>query len=237
MSDSATANLELPLLLPAQAQKHVTVNDAMMRLDGAIDLVLQSLSRAMPPDTVEDGQCWGVPMGASNAWEGQGGKIAIGSNGGWIFARPKLGRRALVADRGVQAIHDGSQWVLGAVTLGSHGSGLLTGQATEDVVLGPGSSATTSLVIPSGVMVIGVTARVLTAINGTLASWSLGHSDATNRFGEGLGKGAGSWSRGLLGTPMSYWEPTPLQLTATGGQFGGGKVRVVAHWLELRLPD
>ena len=35
MADTTlTARCSLPLLQPAQAQKHVTVNDAMMRLDG-----------------------------------------------------------------------------------------------------------------------------------------------------------------------------------------------------------
>ena len=44
MSDD-TAKLGLPLLAPAQAQKHVTVNEALMRLDGMVDLVLQSTTR------------------------------------------------------------------------------------------------------------------------------------------------------------------------------------------------
>ena len=34
MPDQNTARLGLPLLQPAQAQKHVTVNDALVRLDG-----------------------------------------------------------------------------------------------------------------------------------------------------------------------------------------------------------
>ena len=33
MPDQNTARLGLPLLQPAQAQKHVTVNDALVRLD------------------------------------------------------------------------------------------------------------------------------------------------------------------------------------------------------------
>ena len=100
MPENTTANCALPLLMPAQAQKHVTVNDALLRLDGQVNLVLQSLSRATPPETVVDGLCWGVPAGAVNAWEGQGGKIAIAANGGWIFVAPGFGRRAMIADDG-----------------------------------------------------------------------------------------------------------------------------------------
>ena len=44
-----TANLGLPLLQPAQAQKHVTVNEALVRLDAALHLSLLSISTATPP--------------------------------------------------------------------------------------------------------------------------------------------------------------------------------------------
>ena len=33
-----TAQLDLPLVMPAQAQKHVTVNEALARLDAAAQL-------------------------------------------------------------------------------------------------------------------------------------------------------------------------------------------------------
>ena len=68
-------------------------------------------------------------------------------------------------------------------------------------------------------------------------SYGSGNPGATNRFGQGLGKGAGSWSRGILSAPMTYWDPAPLVLTATGGQFLAGRVRVVLHWWELRIPN
>lgn len=240
MSENTTANCDLPLLMPAQAQKHVTVNEALMRLDGQVDLVMQSVTRINPPDTVAEGLCWGVPQGAVNAWEGQGGKIAIGANGGWIFVQPGFGRRAIIADEGVTAIHDGSHWVPGAVTLGRHGSGLLARQLSEDVALGQGPSFDTAIFIPAGALVFGATARVIEGITGGATSWSLGtpgNADSLVRFGQELGKAQGSWARGLLSPPMVFWEPVPLRLTAKGGQFAGGKVRVVLHWWELRLPD
>ena len=95
----------------------------------------------------------------------------------------------------------------------------------------------TLMAIPSGAMVIGATARVLEAITGSATTWMLGNPGATNRFGENLGKGVGSWSRGILSAPMTYWNPSPLVVTAAGGQFTGGKVRVVVHWWELRIPN
>ena len=79
-------------------------------------------------------------------------------------------------------------------------------------------------------------APVTEAITGTLTGWSLGTADAPDRFGSGLGLGAGSWARGILSTPMTYWQSEPLRLTATGGSFAGGSVRLALHWWELRLP-
>lgn len=237
MSETATANNDLPLLMPAQAQKHVTVNDALMRLDGMVDLVLQSLQRVTPPAGVVDGMCWAVPSGAENAWQGQAGKIAIGANGGWIFVTPSVGRRAFVLDQGVSAIHNGTTWVAGAVNLGTHGSGLIAMQQTAEVVIGAGTVVESDLLIPPGAMMLGVTARVTQQITGTLTSWRLGTQGADDRFGQGLGRGLNSWGRGILSQPLTYRDLTPVILSATGGQFAAGRVRLVAHWLELRIPD
>ena len=35
---------------------------------------------------------------------------------------------------------------------------------------------------------------------------------------------------------MTYWGAAPLLLTATGGVFAGGRVRIAVHYLDLSLP-
>lgn len=232
-----TLRMTLPLLQVAQAQKHVTVNEALMRLDGLINLVLESRGQAMPPASVLDGQCYAVPAGAVNAWAGQGGKVAIGANGGWVFATPAAGWRAFIADEGRNALHDGTDWVAGALTMSAHGAGLLAGVAEIDHVIAAGASSTTTLIIPSHAMLIGVSARVVSEITGTLTSWLLGNTGAPDRFGSGLGLAEESWARGLLSQPMTYWAPEPLLLTAMGGSFAGGTVRLAVHYLEISLPE
>ena len=97
MSEPLTRRCGLPLLQPAQAQKHVTVNDALMRVDGLLNLVLQSTAMAAPPAQVTDGMCYGVPAEGAGAWAGQGGRIAIGANGGWVFTAPEARGRGLTA--------------------------------------------------------------------------------------------------------------------------------------------
>lgn len=236
MSEWATARCGLPLLQPAQAQKHVTVNDALMRLDGLVNLVLEGTAQTVPPAVAIDGQSWAVPPGAANAWEGRAGQVATAANGGWVFAVPQRGQRAFLAERGVTAIWDGAEWVAGALTLGGLGAGLVAGLAEGEFVITPSTLLTTQVWIPANVMVIGVTARVTEAITGTLTSWSLGTAGAGNRFGSGLGLENGSYAQGILSAPMTYYQAAALRLQPAGGSFASGKVRLSVHWLELRLP-
>ena len=44
-----TANLGLPLLLPAQAQKHVTHNEALQLLDILVQARVEDRTRTVPP--------------------------------------------------------------------------------------------------------------------------------------------------------------------------------------------
>lgn len=237
MTSNETMRLGMPLLMPAQAQKHVTVNEALMRLDGQVNLVLQSISTQTPPEVAIDGACWGVPTGGQGAWAGQGGMIAIGSNGGWVFQPPAPGMRAFVLDRALPAIHDGTVWALGALSLGGLGTGMMVGMNEAEVTITPGPIFETGVEIPAGVVVIGAVARVTEALTGSLTTWQLGSQGAANRFGQGMGKAVGSWARGLLNPPMAYYAPDSLVMTAQGGVFAAGRVRLAVHWFELRLPD
>ncbi len=232
-----TNRLSLPLLRASQAQKHVTMNDALMRLDGLTQLVIASRSLPLPPAAVEDGTVHGVPAGAVNAWAGHEGELAIRANGGWVFALPKAGWRAFIIDEGVPAIHDGVAWRGGAATLAPSGAGMSFGVAQTDHVLGAGATSETAVLIPSGAMLFGVTARVTDPITGNLSTWQLGNAGAPDRFGSGLGLGEGSWARGVLSAPMAFYAPSGVLLTATGGSFAGGAVRIAAHYAELGLPS
>jgi len=58
-----TTQFKLPLVDAAQAQKHVTVNEALARLDTAAQLRLVSISVTVPPVTAGDGVAYYVPSG------------------------------------------------------------------------------------------------------------------------------------------------------------------------------
>jgi Protein of unknown function (DUF2793) len=232
-----TTQLGLPLVQAAQAQKHVTVNEALARLDGMVMLTLVSQSQAAPPFVVTDGSAYGVPIGAVNEWAGQDGRLAVARNGGWDFVTPRRGWRAMILDEGMTAIHDGTFWRPGMATLSPHNSGLALKVAEIDHVIAVGAVSTTVNVIPANSVVIGAVARVTTAIAGSLTNWELGNPGAVGRFGSGLGLAVNSFARGILGQPTAFYAPTPMQLDATGGAFAGGEVRIAVHYMELSLPD
>lgn len=228
-----TSQLGLPLLQPAQAQKHVTVNEALVRLDGLAQLQLQSTSVATPPPLADDGLCYGVPVGAVNEWAGQDGMVAIASNGGWVFVPPKLGWRAWVVDTGVQALFDGLIWSGAAIAVSPNRAAATFSVVEFDHVLGAESVSTTLVDIPQYAMIFSVTGRVRTAITGTLSSFDIGVASSSNRYGGGIGLAQGSWFVGITGQPVTYYSAEPLTLTANGGDFAGGEVRLV---LQYYLP-
>ncbi len=233
---SETANFGLPLVEGGQAQKHVTVNEALARLDGLSQLVLQSDTVTMPPAGAPDGQVWAVPAGAVNDWAGAVGSLAIAANGGWDFVTPRIGWRAWHVGQGAWVVYDGSLWRRPALTEGLSGAATNMEIVEFDHPIVAGAGHSTVGVIPEAAIVLGVTGRVTGAISGSLASWKLGVAGAEDRYGTGYGVGQHSWVRGLTGAPVTYYADTPLLLTPTGGNFGSGMVRFAVHMLFLNVP-
>lgn len=231
-----TTNLTLPLLAASQAQKHVTVNEALTRLDGAVQLRLRSRVLTDPPATVLEGECFGVPLGAVNDWAGHDGEVAQYAGGGWVFFTPRRGWRAFVEDAGSCDLHDGSGWRRGGLSVTPGGAGLRAESMEADVVIGAGATLATGLIVPARAIVLGVTGRVTEAITGTLTDWRAGEAGSDARFGNGLGLHLGSWLAGPT-DPAVAWADTEVILTANGGDFAGGRVVLAAHYLALSIPD
>ncbi|HEX2147369.1 MAG TPA: DUF2793 domain-containing protein, partial [Pseudorhizobium sp.] len=57
--NSTTPNLSLPFILPSQAQKHVTHNEALLTLDALVHLTLAA-ELSTPPASCEDGTAFAV---------------------------------------------------------------------------------------------------------------------------------------------------------------------------------
>ena len=93
MSDT-TSRLALPLMQPSQAQKHVTLNEALLRLDAVAQLVVERFEAEVPPDDAAEGEVHALGDAPQGAWQGQAGRLAVRQNGGWVFVAPQEGWRA-----------------------------------------------------------------------------------------------------------------------------------------------
>lgn len=232
-----TTQLGLPLLQAAQAQKHVTVNEALAKLDGLTQLVLGSVVLTAPPGVANDGDAYFLPAGAINEWAGQDGKIAVYSNGGWVFSSPAQGWRGYISDEGQPAIFDGNGWVRGALGVSPNGAASMFQVVEFDHSFTAGSTSTTSVSIPQYAMVFAVTGRVKTAITGAVSSFDVGVSGATNRYSSAVGLAEGTWFVGITGQPVTYYGFTPIELTANGGDFAAGELRLALHYYLPSVPS
>lgn len=231
-----TPMLNLPLLSPSQAQKHVTVNEALSYLDLITHLTVQAGDLTAPPTSPSDGDAYLLPIGGEDAWAGEDGKIAVFFNGGWRFSTPRVGWRAWSLAKGSYLTFDGTGWVHAENAVSAGGAGLASRVIETDHVITAGASSLSAAIIPSHASVIGVTARVIGPITGSLTSWRVGVVGADDRYGSGLGLDLNSYAKGLSGSPLTYWGDTELLLTAEGGAFTAGQVRLAVHCSELVPP-
>lgn len=232
-----TTQLALPLVMPSQAQKHVTVNEALLRLDAIVNLKITASDVASPPNAADEGTSFIVPSGADGAWAGRAGHVAVRSNGGWLFLVPKVGWLAWDEPSGQRIYYDGVDWVGNVVAASPGGARSVWNVVEHQWALVPGSSNVTSAVIPAGAQVFGVTGRVAQAITGSgLTSWRIGVSGSDNRYGSGLGLGQNSYLIGMSGSPVTYYGDSPLLITAEGGNFGVGRINFAIHYLKLVAP-
>ncbi len=109
---SETARLGLPLLAAAQAQKHITHNEALAVLDMVVQASVLDRDLTVPPGTPAEGDAYIVAAGASGDWSGHDGEIAAFSAGVWMFAVPFTGLLAWLEDEAVQLVWQSGQWRL-----------------------------------------------------------------------------------------------------------------------------
>jgi hypothetical protein len=110
MTDT-TPRSGLPLLAAAQAQKHVTHNEALLQLDALDCARLLDRDLTAPPPSPADGDTYLVKATATGDWTGQDGRIAFAVDGAWRFYAPFDGLTSYVVDETKLIVFDGTSWV------------------------------------------------------------------------------------------------------------------------------
>lgn len=239
--------LLLPYLQAAQAQKHVTHNEALRQLDGLVNLTVEDRSRSAPPTNPVEGAAYLVAAGATGLWAGWSGDVALWADGAWMRLPARIGWRLWVVAEQLMLVRLAAGWVTldaamgllvrGASTdlaEGALGSRTRVGAIEASVTGLSGSSVTTALTIPAGALVFGISARVITAITGA-TGFALGTAAEPAAFGAGFGIGAGSLAQ-LPITPRAFALAAPVRVSAEGGSFTGGALRLACHTLSIGAP-
>lgn len=228
-----TAHLGLPMLEAAQAQKHVTVNEALVRLDALISLSVRSRLSNTPPVSPMEGDRYIVGSNATGAWTGEDDTVAVYLNGYWVFLEPQAGWVAWVEDEATKVLYT-HQWT--RQILATSPSMALTACDIKEIEIQPiGITTDTLAIIPDRAVVIGVTARVTNEITG-VTSFNIGVQGATNRYGDQISIILNAESNVVTSKPLAYYYDTALRLTANGGSFTGGAVKLAVHYMKLSPP-
>ncbi|WP_409018605.1 DUF2793 domain-containing protein [Brevundimonas vesicularis] len=112
MSDDASARLDLPYLVAGQLQKHITLNEALTRLDVLVQTCVQSRSRTDPPLFPNEGALFILPDQATGeAWEGfRSGDLVRFEAGSWLAVPVFEGLVALILDEPALVARVGNGW-------------------------------------------------------------------------------------------------------------------------------
>lgn len=113
----ASENLNLPFISPAQAQKHVTHNEAIKAVDTLLHLAVKSRSMTGPPSGPGPGERYIVPPGATGAWAGQAKAVAAWQDALWTFYLPRAGWLAYALDENRLLVFDDGNWALATVNV------------------------------------------------------------------------------------------------------------------------
>lgn len=109
MSETSPS-LSLPFIQPAQAQKHITHNEALRILDAVTQLSVLDATLSTPPGQPEEGDRYIVNGVGTDAWANHDHQVTIWSDNAWHFFVPAIGWRADVTGTGAVLRFDGTAW-------------------------------------------------------------------------------------------------------------------------------
>ena len=229
-----TPRLSLPVIEAAQAQKHVTHNEALVLLDALTQLSVESRTLSAPPGSPADGACYIPAAGASDDWSGWDGQIALFSGGGWLNLAPVSGLKAWVKAERLTVTYEDGVWRDGVALTANGGRVTLRAKEEELTLTGAYVETADAAFVPDRAIVLGVASRTTLAITGA-TSYAVGTATNATQFGDLLNVALGSSNVGTIG-PAGFYADTKARVTANGGSFSAGKVRLIVYFIEMAAP-
>jgi Protein of unknown function (DUF2793) len=137
MPQSATARHALPNLFVGQAQKEITHNEALARIDALLHPSVQATLAAPPAPLGDesDGLCWLVAPAATGIWAGKSKQMARWSAGSWRYLPPVEGMSIWhVADQ-VRYFYMDGDWLHGDAIAAPAGGSTIDAEARTAINL------------------------------------------------------------------------------------------------------
>lgn len=186
---TTSSNLQLPYLAPAQAQKHVTVNEALRRLDALVQLAVVSATTTAQPASPGDGDVYILPAGKTGAaWGAMANHaLAYWRDGAWEQITPREGWLAYARDVDQLLAFTGTAWTAtgGGASTSAANTWAQRQSFSVGVFVGTGT--------PSGIPVEGVASNE----NGFAARFQASPSSHAITYGGRLSGNFNPWIQGL----------------------------------------
>lgn len=235
MSSPRSQVLSLPYLRPSQAQKHVTHNDALRLLDILVQLVVSSRTTSTPPSDPPEGRRHVVPEGATGAWSGAAGMLAVFQDGEWRFITPLVGWQAYVKDENIHVTFEAGSWIVIAPPSDIQSVTQLGVNTSADATNRLAVSAANTLLTHAG---SDHRLKINKAGSGDTASLLFqnaftGHAEmgltGAENFSLRVSPDGNSWTTGLIVDRTSGTAAAPAGLEVSGALTGDGVVGTVSQ--------
>lgn len=107
---TTSTHLKLPFILPAQAGKHITHNEAIAALDTLAQLAVIDRDLATPPLAPEPGDRYVVGPYPTDEWTSKADQVAAWDGAAWQFHVPQPGWLAFLLDENGLVVWNGIVW-------------------------------------------------------------------------------------------------------------------------------
>ncbi len=105
-----SARLSLPYIMPGQAQKHVTHNEALRALDALLHVSVIARGVSAPPPLVNEGDFYLISADPLEAFAGYANHITGFVDGAWMFYPPVQGLIVNIEEEAICLIWRGESW-------------------------------------------------------------------------------------------------------------------------------